>query len=79
MKKYKKQSIDILSAFTCDKCGREADFENDGFEAQEFISIEKKAGFASVFGDGNELNIDLCQHCFKDLLGLWVKIKILTP
>jgi hypothetical protein len=75
MKKFKKQSVEVLSAYTCDKCGREADFDSDGFEAQEFISIEQKAGYASVFGDGDIVCLELCQHCFKELLGSWIKVK----
>lgn len=75
MKKFKNKSVEVLSAYICDKCGQEASFTSDNLEAQEFVSIEHKAGYASIFGDGNELSIDLCQHCFKELLGPWVKIK----
>lgn len=76
MKKFKKQSVEVLYAYICDKCGREAKDADNILEAQEFVSIEHKAGYASIFGDGNELTIDLCQHCFKELLGSWVKLKM---
>jgi len=32
-------------------------------------------GYHSVFGDGMEIEIDLCQQCLKDLLGKWVRTK----
>ena len=62
--------------YTCDKCSLEANDADNTLEAQEFISIEHKAGYASIFGDSIEITIDLCQHCFKELLGLWVMLKM---
>lgn len=75
MKVFKKKSVKTLCAYICDKCGREADFEKDGFEAQEFISIRQRALYASIFNDGDLICIELCQYCVKELLGPWIRLE----
>lgn len=56
----------------CDKCGYTA--KSDNFiEWQEFVSLDLVGGYGSVFGDGCHLTLDLCQHCFKELLEPYVK------
>lgn len=56
----------------CDRCIRVAELGD--MEFNEFVSIERTAGYVSVFGDGNQLQLDLCQHCVKDVLGSWLRI-----
>ncbi|RYG37935.1 MAG: hypothetical protein EON93_02845 [Burkholderiales bacterium] len=56
----------------CDRCGRLADLGE--VEFQESISIDTKAGYGSIFGDGNGLQVDLCQHCLKATLGPWLRV-----
>ena len=56
----------------CDRCGRL--FDLGDVEFHEAVSIDLKAGFGSIFGDGNAVQIDLCQHCFKLTLGRWLRI-----
>lgn len=76
MKKFKRKSVKILSAYVCDKCGMQAIIDDtNSFEAQEFISIEHDCGYQSIFEDCATATIDLCQHCFKETLGAWVKVK----
>ena len=60
-------TIQETSSIVCDACGVTA--EADSMEAQEFLSYSSVGGYASVFGDGARVNVDLCQHCFKSLLG----------
>jgi len=43
-------------------------------EHQERIAIRFRAGYESVFGDGNLVEADFCQHCLKDLLGQWLRV-----
>jgi antitoxin CcdA len=62
----------FVSAICCDRCGRRA--EEGEFEFCEFTSIEYRAGYVSVFGDQNEVEIDLCQHCLKEVLGQWLRV-----
>lgn len=47
----------------CDRCERTA--EHGDMEFEEFVSIERTAGYASVFGDGLHVQLDLCQHCLR--------------
>ena len=38
-------------------------------------SIGLDAGYGSIFGDGNRVEIDLCQTCVQDTLGAWLRVK----
>ena len=53
----------------CDRCGREAEIDDSDCEFHEFTSVDLKAGYGSVFGDGSKVEVDLCQHCLKETLG----------
>lgn len=57
----------------CDRCGRLA--EDGESEFHEFTSIAYNAGYGSILGDGNQVEIDLCQQCLKETLGKWLRIK----
>lgn len=61
-----------ITAKACDRCHFYTE-KNDP-EFHEFLSIDRRAGFSSVFGDGNFLKLDLCQHCVKELLNQWLSI-----
>ena len=70
----KQISQDILTAIQCDKCKKTIDYYKDSYEFQEMISLDWVAGYCSIFGDGNEVSIDLCEHCIKELLGPYIRI-----
>ena len=56
---------------TCDRCERhftEGKIDDD-LEIQEFLKIDFIGGYASVFGDGARVKLDICQRCLKSLLG----------
>lgn len=76
MKKFREKVVQEISDYVCDRCGREA--EAQGGEAEEFISIERVGGYDSIFGDGNRISADICQHCLKDVLGEWLRIMPLS-
>ena len=57
----------------CDRCGRVI-APNDHDEDQERLAIDFIAGYGSVFGDGNRVQADLCQHCVHKVLGRWLRI-----
>lgn len=68
-----------LIQWKCSVCGfdfLEDEDSNYGMEAQEVFSFSDVGGYSSVFGDGVEISIDICQHCFKKLLGDFVEIKV---
>lgn len=61
-----------VTQLQCDRCNRQADIGEPEFF--EFTSIDYKAGYGSVLGDGNQVEIDLCQHCLKETLGPWLRV-----
>jgi antitoxin CcdA len=56
-----------LVEWTCSVCKK--DLLADKLEAQEVFSFSQVGGYSSVFGDGAEIYIDVCQHCMKEKLG----------
>ena len=72
MKKFRKKMVQEISGFVCDRCGREAKAHQG--EAEELVSIDRVGGYCSIFGDGNRISVDICQHCLKDVLGEWLRI-----
>ena len=65
-KSVTKKVKEIISV-KCDKCGNEYEVLN--LEAQEFHHIKFTGGYGSVFGDGTEVECDLCQHCLHEMIG----------
>ena len=67
MIKYKtvQRSIKVIDKVFCDKCKKEI---TDDLEIQEVHSINFVGGYSSIFGDGYEVDIDLCQHCLYELI-----------
>lgn len=72
MREYRHQTVQKLAACTCDRCKRR--LTPDDGEWQERLSFDHACGFDSVFGDGNTISLDLCQHCVRDVLGQWLRI-----
>jgi len=68
MKKYKTVIQQEVAELICDGCGLDA-HANEGYEFSEFISIEHKCGYGAIHGDGQQLSVDLCQHCFAGMCG----------
>lgn len=62
------QHVETIEAYTCDKCGLVARPE-DHIEYQEFTIIRVCGGYGSVFGDGANLQCELCQKCLDELVG----------
>lgn len=63
----KQQTIEEVSEIICDRCGFSCTPENV-VEWQEFYPIRFTGGYGSVFGDGEEVNADLCQKCLYEIL-----------
>lgn len=59
---------------TCDRCGREMIPNDQDCQHQERIAVRFRAGYGSEFGDGNLVELDLCQHCVKEVLGEWLQV-----
>lgn len=65
---------DQVIKIKCDICKKEYDRENDILEIQEFVLIDLIGGYGSVFGDGNKIQLDICQHCLKKYFGDNIRI-----
>jgi hypothetical protein len=66
-KKEVKTMQSVVSVKICDRCGKRV-MENDFAEWQEFFHWHNKCGYYSVWGDGNVVEVDLCQNCMHELL-----------
>ena len=58
---------------TCDRCGRSMPVNS--YEYQEHLCIDYHAGYESVFGDGNIVEGQFCQHCILACLGEWLRVR----
>ena len=65
-------STTVETIIECDSCGRES--EIGSMEASEYLRIDFRGGFLSIFGDGSKVSSDLCQFCIKKYLGNFLKI-----
>ncbi len=73
MREYRTRTISEVVATTCNRCQRHLSGDEPG-EWQERLSFDHSCGFDSVFGDGNTISLDLCQHCVQEVLGQWLQI-----
>jgi len=69
------ETVSMVHQIRCDRCGKAAERGEVGF--QEMTSIGFDAGYDSIFGDGNRVEVDLCEPCLRDTLGAWLRLK--TP
>jgi hypothetical protein len=58
---------------SCDICEKVYSFNSDEnpeemLIAQEFFHIRHSGGFLSSFGDMCELDLDICDSCFREML-----------
>lgn len=70
-------TIEKTVSVTCDICKKTYSLDkqsNDIFEVQEFIHVKEHCGYGSIFGDGDVIELDMCQHCFKEKLGQYIRI-----
>lgn len=58
----------------CDRCRREMGPDSKDFELQERTAIRFRGGYGSVFGDGNLVEADICQHCLQEVFGKYLRI-----
>lgn len=58
----------------CDRCGKRMteDEPFDGYNNR--TQVRFRAGYASLFGDGNKVEGDLCDRCLYELLGPYLRV-----
>ena len=69
------ETVSVVHQLRCDRCGKESERGEVGFE--QMTSIGFVAGYGSIFGDGNRVEIDLCETCLHNTLEAWLRVK--TP
>lgn len=76
MIKYKKKikEVEVIEYFNCDFCGKKIKQE-DHFEWDEMHRIHFVGGYGSVFGDGCEVQCDICQNCVYQLIKNFAKME----
>lgn len=62
----------ILKPIPCSRCQRDL---SDIEEHQESMLVQFRAGYGSVFGDGNVVTGTLCQYCVQEVLGPYLLIR----
>jgi antitoxin CcdA len=72
MKEVVLESVEVGSELSCDRCGLRVGRDDPVF--QEFTSIDHLCGYGSIFGDGSQLRLDLCQGCLKEVVGPWLRL-----
>lgn len=60
------------TSIECDKCKKMYD---NIMDMQEFIHIGFTGGYGSVWGDGNTVEVDLCQNCGLEIFDKIARIK----
>jgi len=58
--------------YFCDKCKKEI---TNFMEIQEMYFIKFQGGYDSVFGDGVEVECEICQDCLKEMIGEFCRVK----
>ena len=63
---------EIITGFNCNKCDRTYG-KDDIVEMQEALIWQMSAGYGSLWGDGNNVQVVLCQKCAVEVVGPYVK------
>jgi len=74
MMTFRDVTVKEHASIICDRCGRSAENESSNFEFEEYLSIDHICGYESIIGDGTRFQLDLCQHCVKELLCPYARI-----
>ena len=69
------EPVSVVHQIRCDRCGKEAERGEIAFAQMRRLGFD--ASYDSVFGDGNRVELDLCEPCFRDVLGAWLRVR--TP
>ena len=72
--RFHREKIIQEECVRCDRCGREMLPEDSSCEYPERIAIRFRAGYGSIFGDGNLVEGDFCQHCLNEVFGKYLRI-----
>ena len=68
-----------VKVVTCDRCGKQMSEDEPRGGYNNRTQIRFRAGYASLFGDGNKVEGDLCDQCLYDVLGRYLRVVEPTP
>jgi len=63
-----------MISFTCDCCAKKYDGVLD---MQEMLYFHNNCGYGSVFGDGNSIELVMCESCVKEELGDYIRWNVI--
>jgi len=63
-----------VKVVTCDRCGKQMSEDEPWSGYNNRTQIRFRAGYASLFGDGNKVEGDLCDQCLYDVLGRYLRV-----
>lgn len=63
-----------VAVVVCDRCGKRMQDEEFDNAYNNRTQIRFRAGYASLFGDGNKVEGDLCDRCLYELLGPYLRV-----
>lgn len=78
MYKIESQQHDV-TVIICDRCSRRMTEEAPDNDYNNRTQIRFRAGYASLFGDCNKVEGDLCDRCLYELLGPYLRIVEPSP
>lgn len=67
------EPVSVVNQIRCDRCDKEV--HRTGSDFEQMTSIGFDAGYGSIFGDGNRVEIDLCEPCLRATLGTWLRVR----
>ena len=59
----------VIKSFTCDCCDTKYD---DILDIQEMLYFHNNCGYGSLFGDGNTIELVMCEKCVQEKLGDYI-------
>lgn len=68
------EALSVVHRGRCDRCGKE--LLHAKTSSAGMISIGFDSGQDSVFGEGNRVEIDLCETCLQASLGAWLRVRL---
>lgn len=77
MQRTSVERITIVHEVVCDRCGARARRSGVGSHLKHMTSLGFTAQEGSIFGQGQRVEIDLCEPCLRIALGKWLRAR--TP
>lgn len=75
MQRASVERVTIVHEISCDRCGLRAYRTAEGSDFKRMTSIGFRAEEGSIFGQGQRVEIDLCERCLRSALGAWLRVR----